>query len=54
MTDRKIVLRLTAEQQALLKADTGEQAETIELQVEQLEDRIVPGGWGIKAISRGG
>ncbi len=42
MSDQKIRLELTEEQKAQVKAATGKDARTIELGVEELEERIAP------------
>lgn len=42
MSDQKIRLELTEEQKAQVKAVTGKDAGTIELGVEELEERIAP------------
>lgn len=39
---KSIRLELTAEQKAKIKAATGKEARTIELSVEELEERIAP------------
>jgi hypothetical protein len=42
MSEQKIRLELTAEQKAQIKAATGKDARTLELNAEELEDRIAP------------
>jgi hypothetical protein len=42
MTQRRISLKLTPEQQRAVREATGRNAEAIELNVEELEDRIAP------------
>jgi hypothetical protein len=41
-----IRLTLTPEQRALVKQATGKDAETLELSVEEMEERIAPGKSG--------
>ena len=41
-----IRLKLTPEQQEQIKRATGRDAELVELQLEELEERIMPGGTG--------
>ncbi len=40
--ERTFRLQLTAEQRAVVKDATGRQGETLEFQVEELEERITP------------
>ena len=40
-------LNLTPDQQEQVKQATGKQAEALELTVEELEERIAPGGGGL-------
>jgi predicted nucleotidyltransferase len=40
---KHIKIRLTESQKAEVKAATGKDAETVELSVEELEERIAPG-----------
>ena len=40
--ERTFRLQLTAEQRAVVKDATGRQEETLEFQVEELEERITP------------
>jgi hypothetical protein len=42
MTEKRVSLKLTPEQQRAVKAATGKDAEAIELGVEELEERIAP------------
>ena len=42
MSEQKIRLELTEEQKAQVKAATGKEARTLELNAEELEDRIAP------------
>ena len=44
MASAKINIRLTPDQQAMVRKATGKDAETLELSVQELEDRIVPTG----------
>jgi hypothetical protein len=55
MTDRRehIQIRLTETQKAEVKAATGKDAETVELSVEELEERIAPSRQGVKPIIGG-
>ena len=39
---KRLSLKLSAEQQRQIKDATGKSAETLELSVEELEDRIAP------------
>jgi hypothetical protein len=39
---QRVELHLTEEQRAQVKAATGQDAETVELTVEELEERIAP------------
>ena len=43
---RAIRFTLTPEQQQQIKRATGKDAEALELSVEELEERIAPGGGG--------
>jgi hypothetical protein len=45
-----IRLTLTSEQQALVKQATGKDADTLELSVAELEERIAPGKSGAQAM----
>lgn len=45
MSQKSIKLTLTPEQKAQLKSATGQDADAVELQVEELEDRIAPARW---------
>jgi len=40
----QVRIHLTAEQQAMIKAATGKNAEALELSVTELEERIAPSG----------
>jgi hypothetical protein len=42
MSDQKVRLELTEEQRAQIKAATGKDARTLELNAEELEERIAP------------
>ena len=55
MTDQRkhIQIRLTETQKAEVKAATGKDAETVELSVEELEERIAPSRQGVKPIIGG-
>ncbi len=55
MTDRQnhIHIRLTETQKAEVKAATGKDAETVELSVEELEERIAPSRQSVKPIIGG-
>ena len=55
MTDRRehIQIRLTETQKAEVKAATGKDAETVELSVEELEERIAPSRQSVKPIIGG-
>jgi hypothetical protein len=41
-------IKLTPEQKAQVRTATGKDAEAVELSVEELEERIAPGGLGVK------
>jgi hypothetical protein len=55
MTDQRkhIQIRLTETQKAEVKAATGKDAETVELSVEELEERIAPSRQSVKPIIGG-
>jgi uncharacterized small protein (DUF1192 family) len=55
MTDQQnhIHIRLTEAQKAEVKAATGKDAETVELSVEELEERIAPSRQSVKPIIGG-
>ena len=40
---KRVEIRLTEAQKAQVRAATGQDAETVELTVEELEERIAPG-----------
>jgi hypothetical protein len=42
-------IKLTPEQRAMVKNATGKDAESLELSVQELEERIAPGGVGQKS-----
>jgi hypothetical protein len=44
---KHIEIRLTEAQKAQIKAATGKDAETVELAVEELEERIAPSRQGV-------
>jgi hypothetical protein len=47
-TDRMVQLKLTSEQQELIKKATGKLTDTLELSIMELEERITPtlrGNW---------
>jgi hypothetical protein len=41
-TQKRVQIELTEAQRAKIKAETGKDAETVELGVEELEERIAP------------
>ena len=45
MSQKSIKLTLTPAQKEQLKSATGQDADAVELQVEELEDRIAPARW---------
>lgn len=45
---RRVEIELTETQKAQIKAATGKDAESIELSVEELEERIAPSMKGVK------
>lgn len=45
MSQKSIKLTLTPEQKEQLKSATGQDTDAVELQVEELEDRIAPARW---------
>ena len=44
---RRVEIQLTEAQKAEIRAATGKDAETVELTVEELEERIAPGRKGV-------
>jgi hypothetical protein len=47
---RRVEIQLTEAQKAQIRAATGKDAETVELTVEELEERIAPGRKGVGPI----
>lgn len=47
---KRIVIQLTEAQKAQVKDATGQDAETVELGVEELEERIAPARRGVSPI----
>jgi hypothetical protein len=50
---RRVEIHLSEEQKAQVRAATGKDAETVELTVEELEERIAPGRQGVSPIVGG-
>lgn len=50
---KHVAIQLTQEQKAHVKAVTGKDAETVELSVEELEERIAPSKQSVKPIIGG-
>ena len=48
-TKEPVRIKLTPEQQAMVKQATGKNAEALELSVQELEERIAPGQVGPKS-----
>ena len=46
--NEQVRITLTPEQRAMVKNATGKDAESLELSVQELEERIAPGGVGAK------
>lgn len=42
MSEKKIEIELTEEQKEQIREETGEDADAVELSVEELEDRVSP------------
>jgi hypothetical protein len=47
---RRVEIQLTETQKAEIRAATGKDAETVELTVEELEERIAPARRGVPSI----
>ncbi len=43
-SNEQVRITLTPEQRAMVKKATGKEAESLELSVQELEERIAPGG----------
>ena len=50
---RRVAIQLTEAQKAQVRVATGKDAETVELSVEELEERIAPSKQGVKPIIGG-